>query len=56
MAAKKKEIATLSMSAQSGTTVIEANAKPPRAAGAKIDDDGSAAEKLVNFLVERKLI
>jgi hypothetical protein len=33
MAAKKKEIATLSMSATSGTQVIEANAKPPRAAG-----------------------
>ena len=56
MAAKKKEIASLSMSASSGTQVIEANAKPPRAAGIKIEDDGSAAEKLVNFLAERKLI
>ncbi|MEY2638341.1 MAG: hypothetical protein RLZZ194_831, partial [Actinomycetota bacterium] len=26
------------------------------AAGQKIEDDGSAAEKLVNFLAERKLI
>jgi electron transfer flavoprotein beta subunit len=56
MAAKKKEIATISLTAQSGTEVIEATAKPPRAAGVKIVDDGSAAEKLVNFLAERKLI
>ena len=56
MAAKKKEIATVSLTANSGTEVIEATAKPPREAGIKIEDDGSAAEKLVNFLAERKLI
>jgi electron transfer flavoprotein beta subunit len=56
MAAKKKEISTISLTATSGTEVIEANARPPRVAGAKIEDDGSAAEKLVNFLAERKLI
>jgi electron transfer flavoprotein beta subunit len=56
MAAKKKEISTISGSATSGTEVLESNARPPKAAGQKIEDDGSAAEKLVNFLVERKLI
>ena len=56
MAAKKKEIATISLTATSGTEVIEAVAKPPRAAGVKIEDDGNAAQKLVDFLVERKLI
>ncbi|MFZ9751715.1 MAG: electron transfer flavoprotein subunit beta/FixA family protein, partial [Candidatus Nanopelagicales bacterium] len=56
MAAKKKEISTISGSAKSGTEVVEANARPPKAAGQKIEDDGSAAEKLVNFLAERKLI
>jgi hypothetical protein len=35
---------------------VESNARPPKAAGQKIEDDGSAAEKLVNFLAERKLI
>jgi electron transfer flavoprotein beta subunit len=56
MAAKKKEISTISGSGTSGTEVLESNARPPKAAGQKIEDDGSAAEKLVNFLVERKLI
>jgi electron transfer flavoprotein beta subunit len=56
MAAKKKEISTITSSAPSGTEVIEATAKPPRAAGVKIEDDGNAAQKLVDFLVERKLI
>ena len=40
----------------SWTEVIEANAKPPRSAGIKFEDDGNAAQKLVDFLVERKLI
>jgi electron transfer flavoprotein beta subunit len=56
MAAKKKEISTITLTAQSGTQVIDATAKPARAAGIKIEDDGNAAEKLVNFLAERKLI
>lgn len=62
MAAKKKEIMTKDLAAIGGadsaswTEVIEANAKPPKAAGIKIEDDGSAATKLVDFLVERKLI
>jgi electron transfer flavoprotein beta subunit len=62
MAAKKKEIASKDLAAIGGagsaswTEVIEANAKPPKAAGTKIEDDGSAAAKLVDFLAERKLI
>jgi electron transfer flavoprotein beta subunit len=62
MAAKKKEIVTKDLSAIGGadsaswTEVIEANAKPPRSAGIKIEDDGNGAQKLVDFLVERKLI
>jgi electron transfer flavoprotein beta subunit len=56
MAAKKKEISTVSLTASSGTEVLEAVAKPARTAGIKIEDDGSAAAKLVDFLAERKLI
>lgn len=62
MAAKKKEIITKDLAAIGGadssswTEVIEANAKPPKAAGIKIEDDGNAATKLVDFLAERKLI
>lgn len=62
MAAKKKEILSKDLAAIGGadssawTEVIDATAKPPRTAGAKIEDDGSGAEKLVNFLIERKLI
>ena len=62
MAAKKKEITTKDLAAIGGadsaswTEVIEANPKPPKAAGAKIEDDGTAAAKLVDFLAERKLI
>lgn len=62
MAAKKKEITTKDLTAIGGadsaswTEVIQANSKPPKAAGAKIEDDGTAAAKLVDFLAERKLI
>ena len=62
MAAKKKEILNKDLAAigeadsASWSEVIEANAKPPRSAGVKIEDNGNAAEKLVDFLVERKLI
>ena len=56
MAAKKKEISTVALTASSGTEVLEAVAKPARTAGIKIEDDGSAAAKLVDFLAERKLI
>lgn len=61
MAAKKKEIVTkdlaaIGVGAASWSEVLEANARPPRSAGIKIEDDGTGAEKLINFLAERKLI
>ncbi len=62
MAAKKKSIesrdlASVGISAQkSWSQVIDATMRPARVAGIKIVDDGSAGEKLVNFLVEKKLI
>lgn len=62
MAAKKKTIdvkdcAALGVSAQSAwSQVAEATPRPPRAAGVKVTDEGAAAEQLVNFLAERKLI
>ena len=62
MAAKKKEIITKDLASIGGadsaswTEVLDAIAKPPRAAGLKIEDDGTAAQKLVDFLAERKLI
>ena len=62
MAAKKKEITSKDLAAIGGadsaswTEVIDATARPPRAAGIKVEDDGSAADKLVEFLVDRKLI
>ena len=62
MAAKKKEITSKDLAAIGGadsaswTEVIDATARPPKAAGIKVEDDGSAADKLVDFLVDRKLI
>ena len=62
MAAKKKEILNKDLVAIGGadsaswSEVLEANARAPRSAGVKIEDNGNAAEKLVDFLVERKLI
>jgi electron transfer flavoprotein beta subunit len=40
----------------SGTSVLALNDPPPRGDALKIDDDGSAAEKIVDFLTERKLL
>jgi electron transfer flavoprotein beta subunit len=40
----------------SGTSVLALNDPPPRGDALKIDDDGSAAEKIVEFLAERKLL
>ena len=62
MAAKKKTIdvkdcAALGVSAQSAwSQVADATPRPPRAAGVKVTDEGAAAEQLVNFLAERKLV
>ncbi len=62
MSAKKKSIeirdlASVGISAQKPwSQVIDASTRPAREAGIKIIDDGSASEKLVNFLAEKKLI
>jgi electron transfer flavoprotein beta subunit len=67
MSAKKKvmeirDLASLSIDAASvgsagaWSTVVDAVARPPRTAGVKIVDEGSAGKALVDFLVEKKLI
>ena len=62
MAAKKKSIeirdfaSTGSDFTQSWSEVVDASPRPPRAAGVVVTDDGSASQKLVDFLVEKKLI
>lgn len=62
MSAKKKTIETrdlamVGVSAQPAwSVVLDSTLRPVRAAGIKITDDGTAGEKLVNFLIEKKLI
>lgn len=65
MAAKKKPVDTLSLSdlglsddytASARAIVLRVSEKPPRDAGIKIEDDGSAAEKLADYLVENQLV
>jgi len=67
MGAKKKEQATLVLSdlgldqhevgeAGSRTEVLELHDPPARADTVKIEDDGSAAEKVVEFLAQKKLV
>ena len=40
----------------SGTTVLALGDPPPRGDARKIEDDGSAAQQVVDFLAERKLL
>ena len=67
MGAKKKPQDILSLAdigaeasrageAGSRTEVLTLNAPPSRGSSQKIEDDGSAAEKILAFLVERKLV
>jgi electron transfer flavoprotein beta subunit len=67
MGAKKKPQETLTAAdlgldanglgeAGSGTSVLALNDPPARGDALKIDDDGNAPEKIVDFLVERKLL
>jgi len=62
MAAKKKtiaqkDLAAVGVSAQTGwSQVIDATPRPARAAGVKVNDEGSAGAALVDFLAEKKLI
>ena len=61
MGAKKKPQDTLSAAdvggaADSGTTVLELSPPPPRGEARKIEDDGTASEKIVEFLAEKRLV
>jgi electron transfer flavoprotein beta subunit len=40
----------------SRTEVLALGAPPPRGESRKIEDDGSAAQQILDFLVERKLV
>jgi len=67
MAAKKKPVQTLALAdlgveggaaglAGSATTVADFAAKPPRAAGTVVKDEGDGGTKVAAFLAERKFI
>ncbi|MEO6867946.1 MAG: electron transfer flavoprotein subunit beta/FixA family protein, partial [Gaiellales bacterium] len=67
MAAKKKPLVKLGLeelgldaglvgAAGSATTVFEFAPPPPKGGGVKIEDDGSGADKIVEFLVERNFV
>jgi electron transfer flavoprotein beta subunit len=62
MAAKKKTIEIRDFAStgveftKSWSEVIDAAPRPPRAAGIVVTDDGTSGQKLVDFLVEKKLI
>jgi electron transfer flavoprotein beta subunit len=61
MGAKKKPQETLGSgdvggAAEPGTTVVALNPPPARSDARKIEDDGSAAEQIVEFLAEKRLI
>jgi electron transfer flavoprotein beta subunit len=61
MGAKKKPQETLAASdvggaGAVGTTVVAQSAPPARGEARKIEDDGSAAEKIVEFLTEKRLV
>ncbi|MFI5956857.1 electron transfer flavoprotein subunit beta/FixA family protein [Cryptosporangium sp. NPDC051539] len=67
MAAKKKPVDTLSLAdlgvdaSQVGagaatSAVVDANPRPPRAAGEKVTDEGDAGAKLVAYLATEKIV
>ena len=62
MAAKKKVIEVKDLAAvgleveNSWSMVVDAVLRPARAAGVRVTDDGSGADQLVTYLVEKKLI
>jgi electron transfer flavoprotein beta subunit len=61
MGAKKKPQETLTAddvggAAEPGTSVVELSPPPPRGEARKLEDDGSAAEAIVEFLVEKRLV
>ncbi|MHC6221615.1 electron transfer flavoprotein subunit beta/FixA family protein [Arthrobacter sp. MMS24-S77] len=62
LTAKRKPVTTLSVSeldvpaGGSRTVVVSTVERPPRAAGRKLIDDGSAASELAEFLVANRLV
>ena len=61
MGAKKKPQETLSAAevggaASVGTTVLALSPPPARGEARKIEDDGTAAEQIVEFLAEKRLV
>jgi electron transfer flavoprotein beta subunit len=58
MGAKKKPQETLRATdpGSPGTSVVALNPPPPRGEARKIEDDGSAAERIVEFLAEKRLV
>jgi electron transfer flavoprotein beta subunit len=59
MGAKKKPQETVALAGDgttAGTTVLALSPPPPRGETRRIDDDGDAAEKIVEFLAERRLV
>ncbi len=61
MGAKKKPQETLAAgdvggAESAGTTVVALSAPPPRGEARKIDDDGSGAEQILEFLVAKRLV
>jgi electron transfer flavoprotein beta subunit len=58
MGAKKKPQETVGApdAGSAGTTVVALNPPPPRGESRRIEDDGSAAEKIVEFLAEKRLV
>ena len=57
MGAKKKPQETVSADAVApGTEVLALNPPPSRGESVKIEDDGSAADKIVEFLAEKRLV
>jgi electron transfer flavoprotein beta subunit len=67
MAAKKKEIATMSLAeigvepdevglANAGSKVLSATPKPPKSAGEKVVDEGEGGNQIAEYLISQKII
>jgi electron transfer flavoprotein beta subunit len=57
MGAKKKPQETVGATAVgSGTTVLALGPPPARGESIKIEDDGSGAERIVEFLAEKRIV